>query len=63
MVVENNILDKFIVNAVIGWYCNQKLYLLEHIFPLNIKPGFDIINSWKNGFNETYHGFICKCYT
>ena len=26
-------------------YCNQKLYLLEHIFPFNIKPDFDIINS------------------
>ena len=43
--VEENLLDKFIVNIVIGCYCNQKLYLLEHIFPFNIKPGFDIINS------------------
>ena len=24
-----------------------RLYLLEHIFPLNIKPGFDNINSQK----------------
>ena len=57
MVEEKNRLDKFIVNVVIG------CYLLEHIFPLNIKPGFDNINSQKNGFNETYHGFIYKCYT
>ena len=35
------------MNVVIGCYCNQKLYLLEHIFPFNIKPGFDIINSVK----------------
>ena len=40
-----NLLDKFIVNVVIGYYCNQKLYLLEHIFQFNIKPDFDIINS------------------
>ena len=40
-----NLLDKFIVNVVIGYYCNQKLYLLEHIFLFNIKPDFDIINS------------------
>ena len=42
---RKNLLDKFIVNVVIGCYCNQKLYLLEHIFRFNIKTGFDIINS------------------
>ena len=26
-------------------YCDRKLYLLEHIFLCNIKPGFEIINS------------------
>ena len=37
----------FRVNTVIGCYCDRKLYLLEHIFLLNIKPGFDIINFEK----------------
>ena len=35
------------MNVVIGCYCDQKLYLLEHIFPFNIKPGFDIRNFEK----------------
>ena len=35
------------MNVVIGCYCDRKLYLLEHIFLFNIKPGFDIINFEK----------------
>ena len=38
---------KIRVNVVIGCYCDRKLYLLEHIFPFNMKPGFDIINFEK----------------
>ena len=57
MVEEQYLLDKFIVDVVIGCYFNLDCIYWNTFFRLTSNLVLTTL-TLKNGFNETYYGFI-----